>query len=115
MIYFYSIDFDKKLRKNRERNLLIIDYLPEKGNSDNNIPISIGSLKEQIENSALYLALDELSNKQVKILELFYVYNFTNKEIADYFHDSPQNTSNLHKKALKKLKSALLSRKDTIC
>ncbi|MGJ3221782.1 sigma-70 family RNA polymerase sigma factor [Geobacillus sp. CAMR5420] len=62
------------------------------------------SLKDQIENERLYRALDVLTQKQVLILEMIYVNNLTLREIANILDSTPQNVSNLHRKALEKLK-----------
>ncbi|MGE1166296.1 sigma-70 family RNA polymerase sigma factor [Peribacillus simplex] len=114
LIHFYSIEYDKKARKRQSRYQLIMDNpnMPESNyqsayNHDFQSPYS--SLPDQIENQILYRSLKKLSEKQLRILELIYIYNFTNKEVANYFNESAQNISSLHKKALKKLKSTLLS------
>jgi RNA polymerase sigma factor (sigma-70 family) len=118
LIRFFSIDFDKKIRKLNQRFLLTLDQpftddnsltmkdllIDRNTNTDVNEPCP---LKEQIENEKLYQALDVLTQKQVLVLEMIYVNNLSLREIADILDSTPQNVSNLHKKALKKLKKEI--------
>jgi len=60
-----------------------------------------------VENEQLFKALKTLTGKQLQILELIYVKDCTIKVIAETLHTSPQNISNLHRKALKKLQQML--------
>jgi RNA polymerase sigma factor (sigma-70 family) len=118
LIRFFSIDFDKKIRKLNQRFLLTLDQpLAEDNNvsmkdllMDTNTSINVfeqRSLKDQIENERLYRALDVLTQKQVLILEMIYVNNLTLREIANILDSTPQNVSNLHRKALEKLKKEI--------
>ena len=115
LIRFFSIDFDKKIRKLNQRFLLTLDQPLTEDNSltmkdlliDTNTSVNVieqRSLKDQIENERLYQALDVLTQKQVLILEMIYVNNLSLREIANILDSTPQNVSNLHKRALKKLK-----------
>jgi RNA polymerase sigma factor (sigma-70 family) len=115
LIHFFSIDFDKKIRKLNQRFLLTLDQpLAEDNNvsmkdllMDTHTSTNVNeqrSLKDQIENERLYRALDVLTQKQVLILEMIYVNNLTLREIANILDSTPQNVSNLHRKALEKLK-----------
>jgi RNA polymerase sigma factor (sigma-70 family) len=118
MIKFLSIDFDKKIRKLNNRFLLTLDQ-PLRMESDesvtmkdiivdSSVPTFNGgseSLKSQISDEKLYQALDILTKKQFLILELIYVRKLSNIEVAEIVQSTPQNVSNLHKKALKKLKN----------
>jgi RNA polymerase sigma factor (sigma-70 family) len=126
LIHFYSIDFDKKIRKVKNRFPLILDT-QENGSSDVTsllevIPSSIpepldivtnekaASLKEIVENENLYSALEKLTDKQLSVLELIYVKNLSNKEVANFFNESPQNISKVHKQTIKKLRVLLMEK-----
>lgn len=113
LIHFFSIDYDKKKRTQRRRNLLILD----KGLSNENevtrkelieddtqhTNTSFNSLEEQVENEHLENALKKLTRKQVEILEMMYLKNLTCKEISEIIQTTPQNVSNQHRKALRRL------------
>lgn len=116
LIRFYSIDFDKRIRRVNSRyplvlnakpngateDITLIDILP----SDEADPVKTllenegNRLKDVIENQHLHQAINKLSKKQLRIIELIYVNGLTNKEVAKYFDDSPQNISKTHKQAL---------------
>ncbi|MGG3558792.1 sigma-70 family RNA polymerase sigma factor [Peribacillus frigoritolerans] len=109
LIHNYSIEYDKKDRKRRKRYQLTLDntnFMESNYESVYNHEFQslYSSLPDQIENEILYNALNKLSKKQLKILELIYIYNFSNKEVANCFNESAQNISSLHKKSLKRLK-----------
>jgi|SRR5690625_534928 len=63
------------------------------------------TFKELIGDEKLYQALNKLTEKQIEVLELIYVFGFKNKEVADFFSESPQNISNIHKKALSNIRA----------
>ncbi|MCP1492089.1 DNA-directed RNA polymerase specialized sigma24 family protein [Peribacillus frigoritolerans] len=87
LIHNYSIEYDKKDRKRRKRYQLTLDntnFMESNYESVYNHEFQslYSSLPDQIENEILYNALNKLSKKQLKILELIYIYNFSNKEVA---------------------------------
>ncbi|WP_404803607.1 RNA polymerase sigma factor [Lysinibacillus sp. S1] len=47
--------------------------------------------------------MQKLTDKQLQILEMIYVKDYSIKVIAETLKTTPQNISNLHRKALKKL------------
>lgn len=118
----FAIDFDKKVRKLQQRFSLTLDSIqdvsPVKNLSmdlqingdDLNTPE--GSLKEEIGDVTLSKALESLTKTQYKILELIYVRKLTNLEVAKLLDSSPQNISNLHRKAIKKLKNEMEGKKN---
>lgn len=121
LIKYYSIDFDKKVRKINQRFALTLDkpvgaeeteiatlkdFLPgnmvvEETESDDK------TLREEISHEILYEALEVLTETQYKILDLIYVKNLTKKEVANLVNSTPQNVSNIHSKAIKKLKNSI--------
>lgn len=114
LIYFFSIDFDKKQRKHQNNQSLILDknitneaettfkeLIPDKKQSTDNIFGS--SLIDHIEDKRLAKALKKLTEKQLQVLELIYLKNVSLKEISFILDSTPQNVSNQHRKALIKL------------
>ncbi|MBM7647034.1 RNA polymerase sigma factor (sigma-70 family) [Scopulibacillus daqui] len=122
LIYYHSIDLDKRYKNFYQRHSLILDkpiqmddnkvtfldvYHSYKPNVSEWIVNEGDDIFHYVENPKLYQALKTLSNKQLKILELFYVRGLNNKAIAEFFGESPQNISKIHHKALNRLKNQL--------
>lgn len=113
LIKYYAIDFDKKIKKLNNRYLLSLDK-PTIKDEKLNLIDSIGNsiqfttecktLRDEITDEIIIRALNSLTDYQYKILDLIYVKNLAQKEIAALVNSSPQNISNIHKKALRKLK-----------
>lgn len=125
LIYYYTIDFDKRVNKRNQRFNLVLDGTasdPHENSTILNNKYAASNSTEQeyfndtqsfnelIENEKLYLIYNQLTDKQKQILEMIYVRGFNNKEVADYFEESPQNISNLHKRALQRIKEYLLEK-----
>ncbi|MCK6207086.1 sigma-70 family RNA polymerase sigma factor [Bacillus infantis] len=125
LIHFFSVDFDKRERNRRERYQLIVDR-PINGEQDSGQnmldhldhhwpdledQLSLGHLSNLASDRKLYKAINhEIHEKQRKILYLFYVEGYANKEIAQLFNESPQNISSLRKKSLEKLRKAAMNK-----
>ena len=120
LIYFFSLDFDKKRRRLQKRSLLILDKgLSEEGETtlkeliedtrnENGLDHLIGGgLLDNIEDVQLLKSLQKLTVKQLQILEMIYVKELSIKEIAQLLQTTPQNISNHHRKALNKLNHSL--------
>jgi len=120
LIYFFSLDFDKKRRKLQKRSLLILDKgLSEKdgktaieriedASNETELDNIVGEgLLDNIEDEQLLKSLQKLTVKQLQILEMIYVKELSIKEIAQTLQTTPQNISNLHRKALNKLNNTL--------
>ena len=108
LIHFYSIDYDKRINNYKSRNIIASmkdynyvaqnSYMEEKKlNTGENLTLKDfehkQSLLNQIEDKDLYERLKELTELQIDILELFYVYNLTNKEISKLLGKSAQTIS----------------------
>ncbi|HFJ9454169.1 sigma factor-like helix-turn-helix DNA-binding protein [Bacillus tropicus] len=122
LVYFYSIDFDKRVSLYKKRNLFALTVShAEIDNNLNNLDALTsseedltyadyermakkGDLKDHIDGELLYKALDVLSDKQLKILTLMYLNDHTNKEVAEILDESVQTISYNHNKALTKIK-----------
>ncbi|WP_312505910.1 sigma-70 family RNA polymerase sigma factor [Lysinibacillus sp.] len=120
LIYFFSLDFDKKRRRMQNRSLLILDKgLSEEGgttlkeliedtSNEKGLDHFVGGgLLDNIENVQLLKSLQKLTMKQLQILEMIYVKDLSIKEIAQLLQTTPQNISNHHRKALNKLNHSL--------
>lgn len=120
LIYFFSLDFDKKRRRLQNRSLLILDKglsekdgktakeLIEDVRNDMELDNIVGEgLLDNIEDEQLLKSLQKLTVKQLQILEMIYVKELSIKEIAQTLRTTPQNISNLHRKALNKLNNTL--------
>ncbi|MGE7910820.1 sigma-70 family RNA polymerase sigma factor [Lysinibacillus xylanilyticus] len=116
LIYFFSLDFDKKRRRLQNRSLLILDKgLSEKdgktaieriedASNETELDNIVGEgLLDNIEDEELLKSLQKLTVKQLQILEMIYVKELSIKDIAQTLQTTPQNISNLHRKALNKL------------
>jgi len=114
LIYFFSVDFDKRERRQNERNLLILDkelsdeitttpkqLIVDESKDFKNV---LGTrLLDHIEDNRLAESIRSLTKKQIKILEFIYLNNISLKEISEIMGTTPQNISNHHRKALRKL------------
>lgn len=116
----YSINFDKKINTQKNRYLLSLDSpmhdtgttfvdLTESREASvaNQVIGKSQKLSEEISSQILYQAYSKLTDKQKKILEMIFIYDLSQKEIASYFGNSPQNISKLNKKALTNLQKEL--------
>ncbi|MGE8001439.1 sigma-70 family RNA polymerase sigma factor [Lysinibacillus sp. NPDC093190] len=125
LIYFFSLDFDKKRRRLQNRTLLILDKglsekdgktakeLIEGASNDTELDNIVGEgLLDNIEDEQLLKSLQKLTVKQLQILEMIYVKELSIKEIAQTLQTTPQNISNLHRKALNKLNNTLRKKEE---
>lgn len=116
----YSINFDKKVNTKKNRYLLNLDSpindtgttfvdLTESRDASvvNQVIRKNQKMSDEISSKSLYQAHSKLTDKQKKILEMIFIYDLSQKEIASYFGNSPQNISKLNKKALTNLQKEL--------
>ncbi|WP_053220311.1 sigma-70 family RNA polymerase sigma factor [Virgibacillus senegalensis] len=124
LIYFNSINFDKRIRKYHDKNLTILNQPLSDKESDSEdewidrlegedvepleqIVMESGKLEDHILNEELYGAIQQLSPQQKEVLELIYVRQLKMKEIADLKGTSAQNISKIHRQSIKKMKNYL--------
>lgn len=108
----FSIDFDKKQKKLKERYQLLFDEKDDKfldllnlaGDKNSSIDNITWSFINNIEDEKLFSAYHQLAPKERKILELLYVNQYKQNEVARMFNQTPQNINRIHKVILKKLK-----------
>ncbi|KFN01826.1 sigma-70 family RNA polymerase sigma factor [Bacillus clarus] len=127
LINIASVDFDKKIRKERERIQLVLDA-PIVLNQSNEVASKVDyipgpllldvsdeclkaseDLREYVVNKRLYYALSSLTEKQITILNYIYSKGFTMQEIANQLGETRQNISNIHQKSIEKLKNMIIS------
>ncbi|WP_461183434.1 sigma-70 family RNA polymerase sigma factor [Virgibacillus kimchii] len=123
LIYYFSIDYDKKIKKIYNLYTLTLDKKISDGNNTTFKDLIETKpyygyqniygyrLKNHIENKMLYKALNKLTEKQLFILEMKYFNKLTLYEIAEATNTSTQNISNQHNKALKHLKNFIGTKK----
>lgn len=123
----YPIDYDKRVKLRNKRYLLIIDKTVTNNMDETNVGmidlIKDGYQKEidedllkptgffSIENDELELVVNELNEKQRRILYLYYERGLNNKEISEIFGQTEPNISYWHKKTLKHLAERLSRKK----
>ena len=112
LIHYVSIDFDKKVRKNRQRDALILDgvtHLPMKNTPQDDLFSEINFIQfdDLITNSVLFYAVKELTPKEQNILVDVYVKDMSDTSIAHKNKVSQQAVSKLRSRALKKLRTII--------
>lgn len=118
-IYYYSIDFDKRIRKERSRYPLIVDKPTNDNNeilfkdlivSDFNIDSYLemnNNLENLLEDEQLINALAKLTKKQKFILNAYYNLELKDVEIAKIMGVTQQSISKSRNRALEKLRLLL--------
>lgn len=122
LIHFYSIDYDKRERKYRERYLSILDKPASEFENGTSLldlldyDVDMDRYNYQLELSSilsdedLIFAIRKLTRKQGVVLSLFFIKGYSNKEIAAYFQETPQNISSIRKQAIHKIRQNYLKR-----
>lgn len=131
LIHYYSIDLQKKITLNKQRNVLNLDStvatkdgdmiskydiitLDNEDNTYDKFIQNEDNLQSHLNDELLIKSFCKLSKKQIKILNLFYLEEYTNKEIAKILGESEQTISYNHKSAIKKLKQSMQIEKERI-
>ncbi|MGG1338473.1 sigma-70 family RNA polymerase sigma factor [Bacillus subtilis] len=110
LIYFYSIDYDKRVSVNKKRQILncVTSEDAVSKQTERTFEEKQTDFCEVIENERLYTSFKSLNKEQKRIIELLYLYQMTNNEIAISLNMSKQLVSYYHRTALKKLKKAMI-------
>jgi RNA polymerase sigma factor (sigma-70 family) len=120
-IYFNAINYDKKVNLFLERNktildgqlndgdsVTLIDYLASKEwQEGQEVWIDSTNIADHLTSYTLFNAIQLLTENQRQLLNLAYIYDLNDSEIAIYLNKSQQAVSRSHKKALKKLKEII--------
>jgi len=122
LIYFYSIDLDKKVNRYYSRNIFLSSFVKDEKNAQelpskqlelqkdlSDTILNDQGLLQSISSEELFHAMKTLSSKQLLILELKYSQNLSNKEIAYILNTSPQTISYNLRTALKKLRTKFVN------
>ena len=117
-IHFFSVDFDKFKRRYNKLYCLILDQPFEKQNSKTVIKdmiSSVNTIEEElsiydfihfinwIENDKLYNAIKKLTNRQLEVLQLYFLEEKKDTEIAKLLGVTQQAISKICRVALLKL------------
>jgi RNA polymerase sigma factor (sigma-70 family) len=116
-LYFHSVNFNKKIRLHRGRQLLTLDQ-PLGGDEDGSFKDMIPdsgetftlpeqSLEDAISDDALLAAFRRLTDRQREILDLAYMKGMNDTEIAASLGVSQQAVSKSHRNALARLREQL--------
>ncbi|MES5398168.1 sigma-70 family RNA polymerase sigma factor [Bacillus amyloliquefaciens] len=116
LIHFYSFDYNKRVSNNKKRQILNFDT-PDKEpkihadlltkRTESLFEEKQTDFEEVIENTKLYSSFKSLNPAQKRVIELLYINQLTNKDIAVILNMSQQLVSYHHRTALKKLKKAM--------
>ncbi|WP_164908650.1 RNA polymerase sigma factor [Halobacillus litoralis] len=124
LIYYFSIDYDKRVNVYGERFPLVLNKTPnddEGNNGDNSLIDMVNvdhvdfdssfehSLEGSVTDKRLYKAIKKLPKNQKKVLSLHFLKGLSNKEIARVLDESEQNVSNVKRRAFKKLRVQISS------
>lgn len=112
-IHFLSINFDKKENKIQKKEELSLDTPIKDGTSrlhliEDKYEKEEYKIEEMFTNIDVYSAFKKLTSKQQLILELAYIYQYKDVEIAKYLHCSQQAVSKARKRVLEILRKSLL-------
>lgn len=117
LISIYSVDFDKRERRRRDRYQAVLDKpagdsegaacLGELVEGGEEIPFDslfFTDLASLFSDENLCRAIRKLTAKQKMVLTMSYVNEMPNKDIAAYFNESPQNISHIRKQAVSRIR-----------
>ncbi|MEC1259589.1 sigma-70 family RNA polymerase sigma factor [Bacillus swezeyi] len=115
MIRIFSVDFDKRVRKNRQRFPLIVDgdsniTEPPRGDAFDDYLNGEEDLSKHLQDQSIYEAFLQLTRKQREVLTQIYLHGASMQEIADSLGESRQNISKIHKRAIEKIRNMLNSK-----
>lgn len=121
LIHFESIHFDKKIKSDYEKQLLILDKEIDEGSikpadlleSPRIDLVPYEKLEDFIEEKEVYFAISKLTENQKKILYLSYVKNLKEQEIASKLGVSQQAISKQKSLSLKKIRKELMINADS--
>ncbi|WP_336783471.1 sigma-70 family RNA polymerase sigma factor [Paenibacillus illinoisensis] len=110
MLHYNSIHFDKKIRKLSERYALVLDDIDVKDEAmeESNTESISEPLEEQISDPSLYAAFLRLTTREREVVNLSICKLLRDREIAQVLGVSQQSVSKTRKKALEKLRKAII-------
>ena len=115
MLHYNSIHFDKKIRKLSERYALVLDDIDVKDEAmeESNTESISEPLEEQISDPSLYAAFLRLTTREREVVNLSICKLLRDREIAQVLGVSQQSISKTRKKALEKLRKAIIENGDS--
>lgn len=119
-LWRYARDYRAKSNRRSSRFLLILDqplqgedgksvttFKDQLESNENNSTRKSRTLLEEVENQWLYNHLKLLKCRQLKILDLYYLHSFTQKEISNYLNISQQSVSKTLNTTIKWIRARL--------
>lgn len=110
-IHYTAVQFDKKERRFLDRNQRYLDAPMGEGHSVGEIPSTVSeygssshTLEDHMFSSVLSSAWEQLTKKQQRVLDLSFVYGYTDTEIGEMFNQSQQSISRLKQRALQNMR-----------
>lgn len=110
-IHYTAVQFDKKERRFLDRNQRYLDA-PMQGGRPAGVVSSVMSeydpgthtLGDHMSSGFLSSAWEGLTKKQQQVLDLSFVYGYTDTEIGEMFNQSQQSISRLKQRALQRMR-----------
>lgn len=118
LIYFSSLDYDRKNRKRKNRYILSLDQPLSSEESDRSSMKNLIAEEymdkpsltlEQLDvDQKLFKAIHKLTSKEKSVLTLAYLHDLTDKEIAHRLNLSQQAINKMKNNALRKLRNTAM-------
>lgn len=110
-IHYTAVQFDKKERRFLDRNQRYLDAPVGEGRPVGEIPSTMSeygssahTLEDHMFSNFLSSAWEQLSKKQQHVLDLSFMYGYTDTEIGEMFNQSQQSISRLKQRALQHMR-----------
>ena len=110
-IHYIAVQFDKKERRFLYRNQRYLDAPIQEGHLAVEVPSvmpehdnGVHTLENHMSSDFLFSAWEKLTKKQQHVLDLSFVYGYTDTEIGEMFNQSQQSISRLKQRALQHMR-----------
>lgn len=110
-IHYTAVQFDKRERRFLDRNQRYIDAPERKDRPAREVPSRMPehetgapTLRDHMSLEFLSSAWKQLTKKQQQVLDLSFVYGYTDTEIGEMFNQSQQSISRLKQRTLKHMR-----------
>lgn len=110
-IHYTAVQFDKRERRFLDRNQRYLDAPEQEGGPAREIPsimpeyeTGTSTLGDHMSSEFLSSAWKQLTKKQQQVLDLSFVYGYTDTEIGEMFNQSQQSISRLKQRALQHMR-----------
>ncbi|OZT76212.1 sigma-70 family RNA polymerase sigma factor [Salinicoccus roseus] len=110
-IHYTAVQFDRKERRFLDRNQRYLDAPMRGDRPAGEVPfvmpeygVSAHTLGNHMSSDFLFSAWERLTRKQQQVLDLSFVYGYTDTEIGEMFNQSQQSISRLKQRALQRMR-----------